>query len=729
MSEFNLKDFRENHLKLTQAELAELMGVRQDRISRLEQNLDVISLEELVILSKKTGKSLDEITGYKKDTPNELNVSDNWDKVRYIKNTIINYIKDFFPENGQNYINKIEDLRKNIEEITRKPRIVFSGKSDSGKSTMINALIGKEKMPTNWTPTTSIIIYVKDILDRPSYIEEELWIFRKGKNTEWDDTKLYDEQYCKEWKIAGGNAEILSQYGVRKGQEYNNEVGSAVLFIDSPILKNCDILDIPGITAGIESDNIAANQGKLKADVLVYLSQASGFLQIEDANYLKEALEILPPLKETEGTGLSPMSNLFIVATHAHHINPRAELKNICDSGCDRFVDTVADSFWERYSRNLEKIFTKKDLRKRFFTYATDIEDLRESFEKELKNTIEKLPKLLEKKAFDITKNYVKNESEKIGKEVKKYEGLINERENYSKLLEEIKKNEPKRKFEFEENNRNVKNKIFALDNETKKKFREDYNKILTEENIIKIIDKKEYTNKKEDLKRLGSYISAEIQEVYKKNLEKTTEEFKNIMNEYFLKTQESLEIDNSDGMNISLDFDFKNAFIGGLAGAATLGGLAFWASTLGNLGAYILVAKGVSVLSALGISIAGGTATAAAFVASIGGPITLGIAAALIVGVTVWGIFSGNSNWKKKIANKIIKEFNKNLHKYDEAITQYWNETENGFNIAKDEMEEKWQNYVKNLEKELHHYNVNKLKETLRNAKEVEDFFINIPL
>ena len=56
MSEFNLKNFRENYLKLTQAELAELIGVRQDRISRLEQNLDSISLEELVILSKKTGK-------------------------------------------------------------------------------------------------------------------------------------------------------------------------------------------------------------------------------------------------------------------------------------------------------------------------------------------------------------------------------------------------------------------------------------------------------------------------------------------------------------------------------------------------------------------------------------------------------------------------------------------------------------------------------------------------
>lgn len=728
MTKFNLKDFRENYLKLTQNELAELISVRQDRISRLEQNLDTISLEELVVLAKKTGKSLDEIANYKKDIPHELTISDSWDKVRYIKNTIINYIRDFFPKNNQKYINKIEDLRKNIEGITRKPRIVFSGKSDSGKSTMINALIGKEKMPTNWTPTTSIIVYVKDILERPDYIEDELWIFRKGKNTEWDDTRLYDEKYCREWKIASGNAEILSQYGVRKGHDYNKDVGSAVLFVDSPILKNCDILDIPGITAGIESDNIAANQAQLKADILVYLSQASGFLQIEDANYLKEALEVLSPLEETEGTSLSPMSNLFIVATHAHHINPRTDLKNICDSGCDRFADTVADSFWKKYSHNSKEIFTKKDLRKRFFTYAIDIEDLRENFEKELKNTIEDLPKLLEKKVFNITKDYIKNESEKMRKEVQKYEGLINEREHYSKLLEEIKKNEPKRKFLLEENNRNVKSKIFDLDNETKQKFKEDCNRILTEENIVKIIDEREYKNKKNDLEKLGSYISSEVQDVYRKNLEKTTEKFKNIMDEYLLKTQKSFEIDNFNNMNISLDFDFKSAFIGGLAGVATLGGLAFWASTLGNLGAYILVAKGVSVLSALGISIAGGTATATAFVASIGGPITLGIAAAILVGLAIWGIFSG-SNWKRKIAKKIIKEFNKNIYKYDNAITQYWSDTESGFNVAKDKMEEEWQNYITNLEKELYHSDVNELKETLKNAKEVETFFLNTPL
>ena len=728
MSEFKLKDFREDYLKLTQAELAELIGVRQDRISRLEQNLDTISLEELVLLSKKTGKSLDEITNYKRDIPNKLEVKDSWNKVRYIKSTIINYIKDYSPKNNLNYESKIEELRKNIEAIARKPRIVFSGKSDSGKSTLINALLGKEKMPTNWTPTTSIIVYVKDILDRPAYMEEELWIFKKGKDEEWDDTRLYDEKYCREWKIAGGNAEMLSQYGVRKGEEYNKDIGSAVLFIDSPILKNCDILDIPGITAGIDSDNIAASQAKLKADVLVYLSQASGFLQTEDANYLKEALEVLPPLEKIEGTGLSPMSNLFVVATHAHHINPRTDLKKICDSGCDRFTKTLPESFWKRYSSNSKKLFSEKDLRKRFFTYTTDIEDLREDFEKELKNTIENLPKLLENEVFNLTKEYAKSESSEMKREIENYEKLINKREDCSKLLEEIKKNEPKRKFSLEENNRNVKNRIFDLDTETKRKFKEDFNQMLTEENIIKIIDKRGYKNKKADLEELGSYITSEIQDIYRKNLEKTTEKFKDTMDEYLVETQKSLELTNSSsGINIDLDFDFKSAFIGGLAGAATLGGLAFWASTLGNLGAYILVAKGVSVLSALGISIAGGTATATAFVASIGGPITLGIAAALLVGVAIWGIFS--DSWKKKIAKKIIEEFKKHVTKYDEAITQYWLDTENGFDIAKNKMEEEWEKYINNLEDELYNYDINKLKETLKNAKEVKDFFINIPL
>ena len=49
---FDLKDFRENYLKLTQSELAELMGIRQDRVSRLEKNLEIITTLELRQLAK-----------------------------------------------------------------------------------------------------------------------------------------------------------------------------------------------------------------------------------------------------------------------------------------------------------------------------------------------------------------------------------------------------------------------------------------------------------------------------------------------------------------------------------------------------------------------------------------------------------------------------------------------------------------------------------------------------
>ena len=327
---FDLKDFRENYLKLTQSELAELMGIRQDRVSRLEKNLEIITTLELRQLAKISGISMEEILGYERETPKKLKFENKWYELQNIKKSIVENIKNFdLNENIEysEYKNKLVKFRKNIEKVIRKPRVVLSGKSNSGKSTMINSLIGYDKMPIDWTPTTSIVVYIKDISDRPNYIEEELWIFKKEKEEEWDDTRLYDEKYCRKWKIAGGSAELLKQYGTRKGNEYNQEIGSAVLFVDSPILKNCDILDVPGLVAGIESDNKAADKSKAKADILIYLSQASSFIQPEDENFLKDAIDTLQPLIKIKGTGLTSMSNLFIVATHADNIKKITKVK------------------------------------------------------------------------------------------------------------------------------------------------------------------------------------------------------------------------------------------------------------------------------------------------------------------------------------------------------------------------------------------------------------------
>jgi len=723
---FDLKDFRENYLKLTQSELAELMGIRQDRVSRLEKNLEIITTLELRQLAKISGISMEEILGYERETPKKLKFENKWYELQNIKKSIVENIKNFdLNENIEysEYKNKLVKFRKNIEKVIRKPRVVLSGKSNSGKSTMINSLIGYDKMPIDWTPTTSIVVYIKDISDRPNYIEEELWIFKKEKEEEWDDTRLYDEKYCRKWKIAGGSAELLKQYGTRKGNEYNQEIGSAVLFVDSPILKNCDILDVPGLVAGIESDNKAADKSKAKADILIYLSQASSFIQPEDENFLKDAIDTLQPLIKIKGTGLTSMSNLFIVATHADNIKPITKVKEICEDGCDRFSNILEKNFWKKYSDNSQKLLSREDLKKRFFSYSINNEYLREKFEKELKNTIENIPLLLEMEILHALKEYIEIDAKYVDVEIERYNNLLNENKKTEKLVNEIEKNEFKRKSKFQKNNKKVEDSIYELKIETKEIFTKKFYEILTEEYIIRAIDEKKYKNNKKDLEQLMVYINSEVKDALEESLKITTKKLKGIMDDYLSEIQKSFDFkDFSDTINV--EFDYKSAFFAGLSGLGVFGGLSFWAAALGNLGGYILVAKGVSVLSALGISISGGTATAVSFVASIGGPVVLAIAMSLLTVGTVLGIASGN--WKKRVAKKIMKQFKENYYsEYTNFIDQFWNNTMKEFNRAKNGLEIGWKNYLEKARKQLS-IDPKILSKYLKEVQKMKQFFSN---
>ncbi|MFM6395585.1 MAG: DNA-binding protein, partial [Planktothrix sp.] len=104
--------------------------------------------------------------------------------------------------------------------------------------------------------------------------------------------------------------------------------------------------------------------------------------------------------------------------------------------------------------------------------------------------------------------------------------------------------------------------------------------------------------------------------------------------------------------IEVSIPFDTKGAFLGGIAGLGAYGALAAWAASLGNLGGYILVAKLVSLLSALGISIGGGTAAVISFVATIGGPLTLGIALSVALASLIFGLFG--EAWQSCFAKRL---------------------------------------------------------------------------
>ena len=59
-------------------------------------------------------------------------------------------------------------------------------------------------------------------------------------------------------------------------------------------MLNCDIVDLPGFGTETDSDDEITLKAAQRTDVLIYLSQANGFMRIEDIEYLKQNVRNLP---------------------------------------------------------------------------------------------------------------------------------------------------------------------------------------------------------------------------------------------------------------------------------------------------------------------------------------------------------------------------------------------------------------------------------------------------
>ena len=736
---FDLKSFREDNLKMTQVDFAEMIGTRQDTVSRWEKNPGQIPFDDLRTIAEKCGVTIDQLVKFEKPKPKPLNLENTWRTPDFTKKTIVDYIENYLNARedviGDKYHSFISELKNTVNKSISKPKVAIVGRSDVGKSALINSILGVEKMPTSWTPTTSIVVYIKHISDRPRYIEEDVWVFKTsvGEEKSWDDQRLHDEEYCRAWKLAGGSADILRNYGTRQGAGFNkNEAGAAVIFADSSLLNVCDIIDLPGFGTGDRvEDDLMTLRAKQVADILIYMSIANGFMRSEDIEYIKESIQNLVVLEDKDKNDIKPLSNLFIIASQAQTVSAgnKSSLDDILNAGCERLLRTMPSNFWSSRKSISKHEYTKEDLRSRFFTYTTDIENLRMDFNKDLCEMIERLPKMIDEKAKSHVRSFAESAGVDLSKEIESYTQLSNEREKYISLLAEIKKYEPKRANDNQNRRKDLIDDIRVMKGDSVQEFATKYNKVVTTDNIVFIIKHQGFKKTKEDMQALASYLNSQLQTELQDTLQNKTELLNEKINQYISAYQKSIEDSKIPGISLSIPpFDVVRAFASGLAGLATFGALAFWASTLGNLGAYILVAKGVSLLSALGISI-GGSAAAAAAVAAIGGPIVLGIVLAIISALSIFAIFSGG--WEKSIAKKIVSEYDKNnsLMKFKEVIEDYWKDTEIAFNASADKLEADWKKYVDDLSSLIDNYDIEDIKNKLEIAKDVKRFFENIPL
>ena len=204
----DFKSLRSDKLKLTQEEFANLYGISIQEVQELDKT-GKPDMDLIVKIATKSGLDFNTILSYEKPRVKPINAKDTWEKTNFTKKSLSGYLNsaleqmDIPDDMRKNYI---DDLEIGIMSKFVKPTVAIVGRSDTGKSTLINSLIGAEKMPAKWTPTTSTAVYVKHIKDRPAFIHDEAWIFKRecGNEKFWNSKRLYDEKYCEKWKVAGG---------------------------------------------------------------------------------------------------------------------------------------------------------------------------------------------------------------------------------------------------------------------------------------------------------------------------------------------------------------------------------------------------------------------------------------------------------------------------------------------------------------------------------------------
>ena len=700
--DFDLKYFRENILNMTQAEFADVMGKSQNTVSRWEKEPQNLTLEVLAEISANTGFSLGDILNFKSKihVPWKGEVSE-MEKLRALKsdtNTKLTQLQEYMAFNSnssqlhKNYANKLQKIYENTLPTIRKPRVGFLGNSDVGKSTLINAMIGQDVLPAGWTPITSLLIYVIHTEDRPDFLGDDSVVILSNHsgNKRVDIEQLRDESYFEQCSIESGGINVLEKYGSREGEYYmNTDATAAVVYIEAPLLKLCTLLDLPGYGTGDPEDDVQAAEGKNNADILVYMSLANGFMHGNDISYLKEVLDSLNPIG-TKQNSFEPLSNLFVVASQAHVVADKEELRNILEKGSERMECVLPENYWVSKSQQSGLNYDHSEFLKRFFTYSRDDLELSNSFKGDFISLLEKIPKMMHIKTFDMLQSSLSLVDTEVSNELDSFRKYIEDKESaahdYQVLLaqkDQVYKNSLKfiKKLETEIKQYKVK----SID-----EFKDFYDHTISKESIVKVINRKGFKNRKKDKEELQNYLNNTL--VQKSN--DLCVLYANKLKNYLDKELNELNI---NARASKINFDYKKAFITGLAGFGTYGALTLYIGTLGNLGGYIVVAQAVGLLSSLGISVGGGAA-ATSFVAGIGGPITIVLGISILITLATAGILSGR-NWKEKFADSLIAAYKKTeaRQKYCAGLESWWAETATAVN--KNTMVEEYEKHLQEAE------------------------------
>jgi transcriptional regulator with XRE-family HTH domain len=730
---------RREEAKLTQEQLARRLreeslaagdpdGARwdQSKISRYEKDPDRIPLGELLAILRELG--IDDPTSVlvpaAPQEPETPDAGDPYAALRRDLASLRRYVseRDWTVDDAGVDIPDISDLLTLLDRLAEKPRIAFFGDFDAGKSTLVNTLLGQQSIPTSYQPETALITYIRHTDDRPAWLQEDVIVLNEGYRPElWRD-----EAHCLAHKVVAGGVDTLRTHGSNKGTAPTDSGAMyAVVFLDAPILRSCSIVDLPGTGNDARDELIATSE--FPYEVAVFADQARGFMNQTALLRLGAVIKGLPPI-ETLDTDLPPLSNLFVVATHASaDISDEVLSAEILSGARGRAWRQFAESVIEERSEATGQSITQEDFEGRFFVFYRELAKRREPLLQAIEGLLSSaLPRAVAAEADSRIQAFREDSDESLTAMISFYQETMRDRADVQSHLGALLEAEPQRKRSVG----NARKAVVQAIGRHRAEMREEMSEYIdehTDADTIEDLIRRRFPDKKDAQKNAAPFILEKIQSKAEKEARKRTKAV-TVLVQDFIGEYDHASMPSAGGLgSISVPFNAKGAFAGGLIGLVGVGGLAMWASTLGNLGAYIIVAKGVSVLSAVGLA-TGGTAAWTAAVAAIGGPVTLAIGIVVIGALLGWALF--RSSWEERLAKKIASEMkSKKIEKtYLKGISKYWDETEAAFEAGADNAEKVWGQHLKDLQRIVDESSLEQLSELIERLGELRTFFLQLP-
>ena len=181
--------------------------------------------------------------------------------------TVREIVTDF---SDDNLINELDELKHKLEE--NKFYLVVTGLFKRGKSSVINALIGKNIAPVAITPVTAVITFFE---------------YSKTFGCE----VIFNDNHRKEISLS----EISSYVSEEENPQNIKNVSQIKVYSnENELLKKCCIVDTPGLGSVFEHNSETTHNYIPKIDAALFILSADIPVSKTDADFLREIHSTVP---------------------------------------------------------------------------------------------------------------------------------------------------------------------------------------------------------------------------------------------------------------------------------------------------------------------------------------------------------------------------------------------------------------------------------------------------